>query len=115
MFILQILLMAIRGLRANLLRSLLATIGVIIGVGAVVSAMSILEGAQRDMVGRFESLGSETVTVIPNVAKSGGRAVGVAETLTLEDADSLGDTRTCPNIAAVAPEVSLPDIIKYFS
>jgi len=115
MFTLQIMLMGLRGLRANLLRSLLATLGVIIGVGAVISAMSILEGAQRDMVERFESLGSETITVIPNVAKSGGRSIGMVETLTLEDADWIGDPRNCPSLHGVAPEVSSFDVIKYFS
>jgi len=115
MFVLQIIIMAFRGLQANLLRSLLATLGVIIGVGAVISAMSILEGAQRDMIERFESLGSETIMVFPGVAKSGGRTVGMAETLVLEDADWIADPRNCPSIKAVAPEVTGFDVIKYFS
>ncbi|HSW44666.1 MAG TPA: ABC transporter permease [Phycisphaerae bacterium] len=102
----QIFMMAFRGLRANLLRSLLATLGVIIGVGAVISAMSILEGTQRDIVQRFESLGSETIMVTPAMAKTGGRAVGIFQTLTVEDADALGDPRNCPNIKAAAPEIS---------
>ena len=104
MFALQIIMMAFRGLQANLLRSLLATLGVIIGVGAVISAMSILEGAQRDMIERFESLGSETIMVVPNVARSGGRTVGIAETLILEDADWIADPRNCPAWPALPPK-----------
>ena len=50
MFHTRIILMALRGLRQNLLRSMLATLGVIIGVGAVVSAMSILSGAHACIV-----------------------------------------------------------------
>jgi len=115
MFTLQILMMAIRGLRANLLRSLLATLGVIIGVGAVISAMSILEGTQRDIVERFESLGSDAITVYPATAKSGGRTIGLVQTLTVEDADALRDPRRCPNVADAAPEVSGGTSIKYFS
>ncbi len=115
MFALQIIMMAFRGLQANLLRSLLATLGVIIGVGAVISAMSILEGAQRDMIERFEALGSETIMVVPNVARSGGRTVGIAETLVLEDAEWIADPRNCPSLAGAAPEVSTFDVIKYFS
>jgi len=95
MFALQILLMAIRGLRANLLRSLLATLGVIIGVGAVISAMSILEGTQRDVLERFESMGGETIMVTPAIARSGGHTVGIFQTLTVEDADALADPRNC--------------------
>ncbi len=63
MFHVRLMLMALRGLRQNLLRSLLATLGVIIGVGAVVAAVSILEGAQRDVLDRFESLGADQVLV----------------------------------------------------
>jgi len=116
MLLLQIMLMALRGLRANLMRSLLATLGVIIGVAAVMSAMSILEGAQRDISERFETLGSETIIVYPDVARIGGRSVGYVQTLTMEDADALRDVRRCPSVAAAAPEVSLQGTtIKYFS
>ena len=63
MFSLRIVMMAVRSLRQNLMRSILATLGVIIGVGAVVSAVSILEGAQRDILQRFETLGADQVLV----------------------------------------------------
>jgi putative ABC transport system permease protein len=105
MFFIQIILMSLRGLRANLLRSLLATLGVIIGVGAVISAMSILEGTERDLRTRFESLGSETLMVFPAVARTGGRAGGVIQTMTVEDAEALLDRERCPHIKAAAPEV----------
>src|SRR5687768_6473354 len=114
MFFLQIMLMAIRGLRANLLRSLLATLGVIIGVGAIISAMSILEGAQRDIVDRFESMGSDTITIYPVTARSGGRSVGFVQTLNLEDSDALRDPRVCPSVASAAPEISSRMSIKHF-
>ncbi|MBP7935038.1 MAG: ABC transporter permease [Phycisphaerae bacterium] len=115
MFFLQIFMMAIRGLRANLLRSLLATLGVIIGVGAVISAMSILEGSQRDIVQRFESMGSETITVYPATARSEGRSMGVYQTLTVEDADALGDKSSCPSINAAAAEISSMAQVKNLS
>ena len=116
MFFFQIMMMALRGLRANLLRSLLATLGVIIGVAAVISAMSILEGSQRDIRERFESMGSETITIVPALAKSGGRVLGSVQTLSVDDANALADQRVCPSVAAVAPQVNLPSqSIKRFS
>ncbi|MHC4675200.1 MAG: ABC transporter permease, partial [Planctomycetota bacterium] len=115
MFFIQVMLMALRGLRANLLRSLLTMLGVIIGVGAVISAMSILEGSQRDIVERFESMGSETITVYPATARVGGRAVGIMQTLTVQDADWIGDPRKCPSVAVAAPEVHGGSTIKYFN
>lgn len=114
MFVIQIILMAFRGLRANLLRSLLATIGVIIGVGAVISAISILEGTQRDIIERFESLGSETILISPELARVEGRVVGIVQTLTLDDSDAIGSKAVCPSVAAVAPEVSGAVMIKRF-
>ncbi len=112
MFFFQIALMALRGLRANLLRSLLATLGVIIGVGAVISAMSVLEGSQRNIRERLESMGGETIIVYPATARVGGRAVGTYQTLTLEDAEHIH--ANCENIQAAAPEVSTMASVKFF-
>lgn len=106
MFIFQIIVMAFCGLRANLLRSLLATLGVIIGVGAVISAVAILEGTQKDIIQRIEALGSETIIVMPELARIEGRPVGLVQTLKLGDADALADRTLCPDIAIVAPEAS---------
>ena len=60
MFFLKICWMALRSLQSNLLRTLLATLGVIIGVSAVVSAMSILDGTNRDVLKRFGVYSTES-------------------------------------------------------
>ena len=104
--------MAVRGLYANLLRSLLATLGVIIGVVAVVSAMSILEGATADIIGKFESMGSNLIYISPAQARVGGRAVGSFQTLKFEDAREL--TRN-PYVESAAPEVMAPATVKYYN
>jgi putative ABC transport system permease protein len=88
MFFLRIMRMAVKGLQTNLLRSLLATLGVIIGVGAVVAAVSILEGSQRDILEQFESLGADQVIVVNGQRQHGGRAVSV-NSLLPEDADAI--------------------------
>ncbi len=88
-----------------MLRSLLATLGVIIGVAAVISAMSILEGATRDVMDRFESLGSELVSVYGGQARVRGRAMTV-QTLTVDDADTIATE--CTTVAVAAPEVVDP-------
>jgi putative ABC transport system permease protein len=115
MFFLRICLMAWRGLRANWLRSMLATLGVIIGVAAVIAAMSILEGAQRDITDRIKSLGSDQITVYPASARREGRDVGVVQTLKVEDADALAASDDCPDVASVAPEVLGGAQVKYFN
>ncbi len=88
MFHLRLFQMAIRGLRQNLLRSMLATLGVLIGVGAVVSAVSILEGAQSEILDRFESLGADQIIVLNGSERRHGRSVTV-RSLTPKDADRI--------------------------
>ena len=51
--------MGLRSLQANMLRSLLATLGVIIGVGAVISANAVLEGAKKGLPRQFRVVGRE--------------------------------------------------------
>lgn len=112
MFHLQILLMAFRGLRQNLVRSLLATLGVIIGVGAVVSAVSILQGAERDILQRFETLGADQVLVFNGSDRRGARQT-LSNSLVPEDAEQI--RRDNPEIIkAVSPEYRSGGQIKYF-
>ncbi len=115
MFFLRICIMAWRGLRANLLRSLLATLGVIIGVAAVIAAMSILEGAQRDITDRIKSLGSDQITVYPASAHREGREMGVVQTLKPEDADAIVQPLACPDVEFASPEVLAAAQVKYFN
>ncbi len=112
MFHLQILLMAFRGLRQNLVRSLLATLGVIIGVGAVVSAVSILEGAQRDILDRFESLGADQVLVFNGSDRRGHRRTQMSSLLP-EDAELIAEENQ-DVIIAVAPQYTNYAQVKYY-
>ena len=115
MFTLRIFMMAYRGLRANLLRSFLATFGVIIGVSAVVAAMSILEGANRQIRGRFESMGADLVYVMGGSSQRQSRH-STTVSLTPDDARAIRDRRSCPLVKAVAPEVQLnAQTVQYFS
>jgi len=111
MFHLRILITAIRGLQQNLLRSLLATLGVIIGVGAVVAAVSILEGAQRDILDRFETLGSDQVIVFNGSDRRRHRATQT-NSLLPEDAEQI--LRDNPDlVVATAPQFQGAGQIKY--
>ncbi len=111
MFFLKICLMALRSLGSNLLRTLLATLGVIIGVSAVVSAMSILEGTNRDILKRFESMGADQIMVFNGTTRRHGRS-SMLPSLEAEDVDAVVE---CDKVKAVAPEVQGSAQIKYFS
>lgn len=95
-----------------MLRSMLATLGVIIGVGAVISAVSILEGAQQDVLERFAALGADQVLVFNGSERRSGRAVAV-NSLLPEDADAIVRENEGVILAA-APQLQNPAQVKYY-
>lgn len=103
MFYLRLALTAFRSLETNFMRSLLATLGVLIGVASVVACMSILEGASNRIVENFKSLGSNVLYVFPATAQIAGRTVGISQTLVMEDIDYLR-RELSDKILAIAPE-----------
>ena len=109
-FFIRIVLMALRGLQTNLMRSLLATLGVIIGVSAVVSAMSILAGAQKDITERFESMGADQIMIVPGGSR---RQTRQQKFDALEPEDAAAISEECPLIVATAPEMQQWGTIKY--
>lgn len=100
---------ALRALAANPLRSLLTTLGVIIGVGAVVTTVGIGAGARSSVEEQLTALGTNLLTVLPGrVAGPGGIGfgLGTVQTLTWEDAQAIH--AALPDVEAVAAEFSRP-------
>ncbi|MFU8796825.1 MAG: ABC transporter permease [Dehalococcoidia bacterium] len=90
---------AIGALLSNKLRSILTMLGILIGVGAVVSIVSLGQTQEAEMEQAFASLGANSVYVMPR--DIGGLAAGGASSLTLEDAHAIA--RYAPSVAGVAP------------
>ena len=99
------LLTAFRALRVNILRSVLTTLGIIIGVGAVITMVSVGSGAQARVDRLIESIGSNLLIVVPGSRTSGGVRLGAGSnpTLTIDDADAISDE--IPGVVAAAPSV----------
>jgi putative ABC transport system permease protein len=113
MFYLRLAITALRSLDTHFLRSLLATLGVLIGVGSVVACMSILEGATNEIIRNLSTLGSQLLFVQPAIARVEGRRVGAAQTLTVEDSQTL--MRELPDdIDAISCEAIDVAPVKYF-
>jgi putative ABC transport system permease protein len=87
---------------ANKLRSLLTTLGIVIGIAAVITMVALGEGAQRSVEERLGALGVNLLTVRPGQSPFGGGARGRAQ-LTVEDAEALLEAPRA--IRAVAPEL----------
>ena len=94
--------MAFRSLQANLFRTALTLLGVVIGVSAVVAMLAIGEGSQREVMARFESMGSNLLFVNPGAPGTRMRGDAIA-TLTIEDAEALAEL---DNIVASVPSRS---------
>jgi putative ABC transport system permease protein len=92
------------GLRDHRLRTVLTALGVVFGVGAVVAMLSISEGARREALAQFESLGADNVIVLhqdPPASQQGDDAGRRSRGLSRGDASALRDLS--PAIAAVVP------------
>ncbi|MBI4198757.1 MAG: ABC transporter permease [Chloroflexi bacterium] len=98
---------AFASMGANKLRAGLTLLGIVIGVAAVISLMSIGRGAQRTITSRIEALGTNLLFVRPGSTTQGGVSAGQgsAATLTLDDAYALADPLFTPAVALVAPEL----------
>ncbi|MEZ6000882.1 MacB family efflux pump subunit [Hyphomonas sp.] len=94
--------MAFRSLRANLFRTALTLLGVVIGVAAVVAMLAIGQGSQQQVMARFESMGSNLLFVRPGAPGTRMRGEAIA-TLTLADADALNEL---DNVLAAVPSRS---------
>ncbi len=99
----QIILVAVRALLRNTLRSVLTMLGVVIGVGAVIAMTSIGAGAKARVAETFEKMGSNMLVVRSGASQPGGvrSAAGTDPTLTWDDMDAIA--AEVPNIRYVAP------------
>jgi putative ABC transport system permease protein len=97
---------ALRSLVANKLRSGLTMLGIVIGVGAVISLVAVGAGAQAEVAERFESLGANMLTISPGVMFFRGRSFGGASAASLTNDDVEAITSLATSISAIAPEYS---------
>ncbi len=108
---------ALRALRSNKLRSALTMLGIIIGVSAVISLLSIGQGVEKFINGQFNALGTNLLFVLPKLSNSQG-AQFVAQfanqtTLTQTDARALSDSALVPDISNVSAQIRLDALARY--
>ena len=99
------LIIALKSLSANKLRSALTMLGIIIGVAAVIGLMSIGRGVETSITSTLEGLGTNAIYVIPSTpgATGFGGLTGSTPTLSVDDAEALADPSRVRSVAAVAP------------
>ena len=95
--------LALRAIRRNLLRSMLTTLGVVIGVAAVVTMVTVGKGATRAVQAQIASLGSNLLMVRPGQRMGPGTGGAGAPAFKLADVQAVATQ--IGGVAAVAPEV----------
>ena len=100
----QAIIEALESLSANKLRSGLTILGIVIGVGAVIAMLAVGQGAQNSITSTINGIGVNLLFVTP-----GNRQVQLRniQPLTIDDANALNDPINAPDVAAVAPVVSV--------
>lgn len=112
MYFAVLLKVAVYSLFSNKLRSFLAVLGVIIGVGAVIAMLAIAAGAQAQVMGSISAMGTNLLTVRPAQRGSGGVMTGTEQNLTVDDAKAI--LNEVPGVEQVTPVVSGRAQLKYF-
>ena len=104
---------ALAGLVANKLRSGLTMLGVIIGVGAVITMVGMGEGARRDIEQRIKSMGTNLLMVMPGAPRRGPVWGGRGSSDSLKLADVAAIAEKIPTVSQTAPEISGAFQVKY--
>ncbi len=93
--------LALREIRRNLMRAALTTLGIVIGVGAVIAMVTLGSGAQASITTSISQLGRNLLIVTPGTQRRGGGPPSPAAFFTLQDFDVIA--RDVPGLRAVAP------------
>lgn len=102
-----------KALLANKLRSFLAVLGIIIGVGAVISMLALGAGTRANILQRVSSMGTNLLIVRPGLRGRRGVMTGISQTMTLEDAAAIAEK--VDGVEWVSPVVSQGVQLKYFN
>lgn len=97
---------ALKSLEVNKMRSALTSLGIIIGIAAVIAMMAIGAGTTKKVQDNIESMGSNLLTIRSAAAKTGGISMGIGSKPTLSVKDSEAIKNSVRGIEAVAPTMN---------
>ena len=96
---------ALNALRVNKLRSTLTMLGIIIGVGAVITMLAVCNGAQARVEEQIKSLGSNIMIIFPGSTTASGARGGAGSTQSLTEDDAAAIVREVPEVQVAAPSM----------
>ncbi|WP_028315997.1 ABC transporter permease [Desulfatibacillum aliphaticivorans] len=100
---------ALQSILKNRMRSLLTMLGVIIGVGSVITLMALGEGSQKDIKAQISSMGTNLLMIHSGAGRSGGVRLGSGSlaTITMDDVKALREKST--TLMAVSPNIRVSE------
>jgi ABC-type lipoprotein export system ATPase subunit/ABC-type antimicrobial peptide transport system permease subunit len=104
---------AFKALQRNKTRSFLTTLGILIGVAAVIAMMEIGQGSKNALQQTIASMGANILAIYPGASSSGGVSFGTGSITTLTPDDTTEILRQCPGIIDVAPIVRARSQVVY--
>jgi ABC-type antimicrobial peptide transport system permease subunit len=109
----RVLTTAVRALRRNMLRAALTTLGIVIGVAAVIAMMEIGTGSTLAIQRTIATMGALNLLVFPGNMFTGGVSFGNGSRMTLSPDDADAILRECPSVGAAAPMVRVRTQLVY--
>jgi putative ABC transport system permease protein len=102
----ELLLESLATMTVNKMRTGLAILGIVIGIGSVIALVSLGQASQQAIQSQIQSLGSNLLTIRPGAVSQGGvrGASGGRTTLTLEDAKAIATSSQITTVENVSPE-----------
>jgi len=101
----RILVTSLRALRRNVLRTALTTLGIVIGVAAVIAMMEIGKGSTMAIQRTIATMGAFNILIFPGNMFAGGVSYGTGSSITLKPEDADAILAECPSVITVAPVV----------
>ncbi|KIC15214.1 ABC transporter permease [Leisingera sp. ANG-Vp] len=95
--------LALRALKANLLRSFLTMLGIIVGVTSVVAMVAFAAGAQREIDRQIKTLGANVLMIVPELNRGTDAKAGLYQAAILREADAEAIEVHIPQVIAAAP------------
>lgn len=96
---------ALIAIRRNLMRAALTTLGIVIGVGAVIAMMEIGNGSSSIIQKQIASMGANNLMIFPGSSRAGGVSSGAGSNMKLTPQDCEAIAVNCPAVKAVAPAI----------
>jgi ABC-type antimicrobial peptide transport system permease subunit len=96
---------ALHALRRNPMRAAMTTLGIVIGIAAVIAMMEIGNGSSAAIQKTIASMGAGTVMIMPGTTASGGVSFGAGSVMTLTPDDCGAILRECPAVRIAVPVV----------